>query len=121
MPIYEYECLTCGVTFEKRQSFSDESKAKCPNGHAETRRLLATPAIVFKGSGFYINDSRASSSTGSKPAATSESAASSGESGGKSEGDSGTSDAAKPAGESATAPSASPAPAATGTTSTPNN
>jgi putative FmdB family regulatory protein len=63
MPIYEYECLTCGVTFEKRQSFSDEPKADCPNGHAKTRRLLAAPAIVFKGSGFYINDSKASKSS----------------------------------------------------------
>lgn len=63
MPIYEYECLTCGVTFEKRQSFSDEPKADCPNGHAQTRRLLAAPAIVFKGSGFYINDSKASKSS----------------------------------------------------------
>ena len=63
MPIYEYECLSCGVTFEKRQSFSDEPKADCPNGHPETRRLLAAPAIVFKGSGFYINDSKASKSS----------------------------------------------------------
>src|SRR5512147_2558104 len=63
MPIYEYECLTCGMTFEKRQSFSDEPKATCPNGHVETRRLLAAPAIVFKGSGFYINDSKASKSS----------------------------------------------------------
>ncbi len=63
MPIYEYECLTCGVTFEKRQSFNDDPKADCPNGHAETRRLLAAPAIVFKGSGFYINDSKASKSS----------------------------------------------------------
>ena len=58
MPIYEYECLTCGTTFEKRQSFSEPAKADCPNGHSETRRLLSTPAIVFKGSGFYVNDSR---------------------------------------------------------------
>lgn len=58
MPIYEYECLTCGDVFEKRQSFNDEPKANCPNGHTETRRLIAAPAIVFKGSGFYINDSR---------------------------------------------------------------
>jgi putative FmdB family regulatory protein len=63
MPIYEYECLTCGLTFEKRQSFNDEPKADCPNGHAETRRLLVAPAIVFKGSGFYINDSKASKSS----------------------------------------------------------
>ena len=58
MPIYEYECLTCGITFEKRQSFSDELKAECPNGHKETRRLLAAPAIVFKGSGFYVTDNK---------------------------------------------------------------
>jgi putative FmdB family regulatory protein len=60
MPIYEYECLTCGTTFEKRQSFSDESRADCPNGHKETRRLLAAPAIVFKGSGFYVTDNKSS-------------------------------------------------------------
>ena len=58
MPIYEYECLTCGTAFEKRQSFHEAPSADCPNGHPETRRLLSTPAIVFKGSGFYINDSR---------------------------------------------------------------
>ncbi len=60
MPIYEYECLACGETFEKRQSFSDDSLANCPNGHEKTRRLLSAPAIVFKGSGFYINDSKSS-------------------------------------------------------------
>lgn len=60
MPIYEYECLTCGTVFEKRQSFSDEPIADCPNGHKQTRRLLVAPAIVFKGSGFYVNDNRAS-------------------------------------------------------------
>ena len=79
MPIYEYECLTCGVTFEKRQSFSDESKANCPNGHAETRRLLAAPAIVFKGSGFYINDSKASKSNVNGSASKSEKSDSSSE------------------------------------------
>ena len=62
MPIYEYECLNCGITFEKRQSFSDVPKADCPNGHSETRRLLAAPAIVFKGSGFYVNDSKSKNS-----------------------------------------------------------
>lgn len=66
MPIYEYECLTCGTTFEKRQSFSEPAKADCPNGHAETRRLLSTPAIVFKGSGFYVNDSRNGSNSNGK-------------------------------------------------------
>jgi putative FmdB family regulatory protein len=61
MPIYEYECMTCGATFEKRQSFSDTAVADCPNGHSDTRRLISAPAIVFKGSGFYINDSKTAS------------------------------------------------------------
>ena len=60
MPIYEYECMTCGTTFEKRQSFSEPPGSDCPNGHGDTRRLLSAPAIVFKGSGFYINDSKGS-------------------------------------------------------------
>jgi putative FmdB family regulatory protein len=64
MPIYEYECLTCGTQFEKRQSFSDAPQAECPNGHDDTRRLLATPIIVFKGSGFYVTDNRGKSSNG---------------------------------------------------------
>ena len=61
MPIYEYECKTCGTTFEKRQSFRDEPVADCPHGHSETQRILSAPAIVFKGSGFYINDSKSKS------------------------------------------------------------
>ena len=74
MPIYEYECLTCGTTFEKRQSFSEPPEADCPEGHGETRRLLSAPAIVFKGSGFYINDSKGSkqSANGKSKSASSE-------------------------------------------------
>ena len=64
MPIYEYECLTCGVQFEKRQSFNDAPEAECPNGHDNTRRLLATPTIVFKGSGFYVTDNRGKAKNG---------------------------------------------------------
>ena len=74
MPIYEYECLKCGVTFEKRQSFSDEPKADCPNGHKETRRLLAAPAIVFKGSGFYVTDNKGRNGANTSSAGKSEKA-----------------------------------------------
>lgn len=57
MPIYEYECVSCGDNFEKRQSFSDEPKADCPTCEStDTRRLISSPAIVFKGSGFYVTD-----------------------------------------------------------------
>ena len=72
MPIYEYECLTCGTQFEKRQSFSDAPEAECPNGHDNTRRLLATPTIVFKGSGFYVTDNRGKAKNGINRSSTDE-------------------------------------------------
>ena len=56
MPIYEYECLECGVRFEKLQHFGDPAPESCPNGHRRIHRLLSQPAIIFKGPGFYITD-----------------------------------------------------------------
>ena len=56
MPIYEYECLECGRRFEMRQSIGDPPPGACPVGHPAVRRRLSAPAIVFKGSGFYITD-----------------------------------------------------------------
>ncbi|MFN2167403.1 MAG: FmdB family zinc ribbon protein [Anaerolineae bacterium] len=58
MPIYEYECNTCGVHFERRQSFNDTRLPDCPNGHHGTHRVYSAPGIVFKGSGWYVTDSR---------------------------------------------------------------
>jgi putative FmdB family regulatory protein len=56
MPVYEYECLKCGVHFDKLQRFGDESPSTCPNGHADVHRLFSQPTIIFKGSGFYVTD-----------------------------------------------------------------
>ncbi len=61
MPLYEYECLKCGERFEIIQKFSDEPvKLHAENGGAScggsVRKLLAAPAIRFKGSGWYVND-----------------------------------------------------------------
>jgi len=62
MPIYEYVCQSCGVDFEKLTSFSDTSVPDCPSCHsAQVARQLSRPAIHFKGSGWYINDSKPSS------------------------------------------------------------
>ncbi|MFQ5614042.1 MAG: FmdB family zinc ribbon protein [Anaerolineae bacterium] len=58
MPLYQYECTSCGESFERRRRFNDAGSVSCPNGHDTTRRVLSAPAIVFKGSGFYVNDSR---------------------------------------------------------------
>src|SRR5258705_7035295 len=58
MPIYDYRCDHCGHVFSAVQSFSDEAVEKCPNCGKKPRRLISTPAIVFKGSGWYKTDSR---------------------------------------------------------------
>jgi putative FmdB family regulatory protein len=56
MPIYAYECRECGIRFEKLQKFGAPVPETCPQGHARVHRLLSQPAIIFKGSGFYITD-----------------------------------------------------------------
>jgi putative FmdB family regulatory protein len=56
MPIYEYECLECGIHFDKLQRFGDPAPDTCPQGHNRVHRLLSQPAIIFKGSGFYVTD-----------------------------------------------------------------
>jgi putative FmdB family regulatory protein len=61
MPIYEYECLKCGAHFDRLQRFGDPAPEFCPNGHPQVHRLLSQPAIIFKGSGFYVTDNGRSS------------------------------------------------------------
>ncbi|MBC7251481.1 MAG: zinc ribbon domain-containing protein [Anaerolineae bacterium] len=58
MPTYEYECTVCGTHFTRRRHFSDPPVKACPQGHHAVRRLFSPPAIVFKGSGFYVTDNR---------------------------------------------------------------
>jgi putative FmdB family regulatory protein len=61
MPIYVYECDTCGVRFERRQSIAAPPLGVCPECEGHVRRLIQPVGIVFKGSGFYVTDSRRSS------------------------------------------------------------
>jgi putative FmdB family regulatory protein len=63
MPIYEYECRACRQRFEKLQSINDEPIRVCLNCGGETRRVLQPVGVIFKGSGWYITDSRKNSST----------------------------------------------------------
>lgn len=63
MPLYEYKCKECGLRFERRQHFSDPPVDTCPECEGEVVRLIQPAGIIFKGSGFYVTDNRAKSST----------------------------------------------------------
>ena len=57
VPLYEYQCDACGCRFEVIQKFSDPSVESCKEcGKGPVRRLLSSPAIQFKGTGWYITD-----------------------------------------------------------------
>src|SRR5689334_7168849 len=56
MPLYEYECDACGHRFEVIRKFSDAPIETCPKCGGRVRKLFASPAIQFKGSGWYITD-----------------------------------------------------------------
>ena len=71
MPTYVYACDACGKQFEQFQSFKDEPLTVCRCGQTgKVRRVIQPAGVVFKGSGWYINDSRgtASSTVVSEPA-----------------------------------------------------
>jgi putative FmdB family regulatory protein len=56
MPLYEYLCDACGHRFERIQKFSDPIADVCPKCGGAVHKLMSSPAIQFKGSGFYITD-----------------------------------------------------------------
>lgn len=62
MPIYTYRCDSCGVQFERHQSFHDAPLTTCPECRKKSLKKVITPTrIIFKGSGFYATDHRSSS------------------------------------------------------------
>ncbi|HUJ14130.1 MAG TPA: FmdB family zinc ribbon protein [Thermoanaerobaculia bacterium] len=56
MPLYEYQCTKCGERTEIIQKMSDPPYEHCPKCGGDMRKLLSSPAIQFKGSGFYKTD-----------------------------------------------------------------
>ena len=56
MPLYEYQCEKCAKRFERIQKYSDPPIETCPSCGAPVKKLFSSPAIQFKGSGFYITD-----------------------------------------------------------------
>ena len=65
MPTYQYRCTECGHAFEEFQSFTDDALTVCPVCGGRLRKVFNAVGVVFKGSGFYRNDSRSSSSSSS--------------------------------------------------------
>jgi putative FmdB family regulatory protein len=81
VPTYQYQCTECGEGLEAVQKFTDDALTVCPSCEGRLKKVFSAVGIVFKGSGFYRNDSRGASSSSapassSKPAEKSEKAAS---------------------------------------------
>ncbi|MEU3930569.1 FmdB family zinc ribbon protein [Streptomyces sp. NPDC029044] len=77
MPTYQYQCTACGEGLEAVQKFTDDALTECPSCQGRLKKVFSAVGIVFKGSGFYRNDSRGSSSSSSPAAKSSTSSGSS--------------------------------------------
>jgi putative FmdB family regulatory protein len=101
VPTYQYQCTACGEGLEIVQKFTDDALTVCPKCEGQLRKVFSAVGIVFKGSGFYRNDSRAAQSSSTPPG---------GSASGK--GESGKSESGK--GDSAKSTTTAPAAASTG-------
>ena len=108
MPTYQYVCRACDEPLEAVQAFSDPALTECPACGGRLRKVFSSVGIVFKGSGFYRNDSREAVKAGAdraggdgKTSETSETPSSDGKSGGSKAGDKAIS---KPSGDTTKTP-----------------
>ncbi len=86
MPIYAYHCRSCGNEYDLKQGFDADAEHPCPACPGVSRRRLALPAVIYKGSGFYTTDyARKGGDSSSGASSTSSSASSNGASAAKSE------------------------------------
>ena len=76
MPTYAYACADCGHAFDIVQSFSDDALTTCPQCQGRLRKQFNAVGVVFKGGGFYRNDSRSNDSSSSSSSDSSSSSAS---------------------------------------------
>ncbi len=107
MPLYEYQCESCSERFELLQKFSDSPADTCARcGKGPVHRLVSSPAIQFKGSGWYVTDYARKGGAGSEKTAPGTS---------KGASDTGAKAESRSTSDSAGSSSASSAPAATGT------
>lgn len=75
MPTYQYQCTECGEGLEAVQKFTDDALTVCPSCDGRLKKVFSAVGIVFKGSGFYRNDSRGASSSSSPAKASTTSSA----------------------------------------------
>ncbi|MFJ4035122.1 FmdB family zinc ribbon protein [Streptomyces griseoluteus] len=105
MPTYQYQCKDCGEGLEAVQKFTDDALTECPSCGGPLKKVFSAVGIVFKGSGFYRNDSRGASSS-SSPAAKSSSSSSDAKSSSSSTSSSSTSSSSTSSSSSSTSSSA---------------
>jgi putative FmdB family regulatory protein len=75
VPTYQYVCNDCGESLEAVQKFSDDALTVCPSCEGKLRKVYSAVGVVFKGSGFYRNDSRSTTSSSTPAAGKSETSA----------------------------------------------
>jgi putative FmdB family regulatory protein len=73
LPIYEYQCVSCGAVTDIKHGFKETTNETCPKCSGELKRLFNPAGIVFKGSGFYVTDSRKSEGASKGESSTGES------------------------------------------------
>ena len=106
MPTYQYACTECGEHLEAVQSFSDDPLTVCPACQGRLRKVFNSVGVVFKGSGFYRNDSR-KTSTSSESSSSSSDSSTSTKTESKSESKSETKSESKPAATTTSTPASS--------------
>lgn len=70
MPLYDYQCSKCQHVVEVRHGFNDAYTEPCPACGGELKRIISPAPVIFKGSGFYVTDSRKPSGESSSPSST---------------------------------------------------
>jgi putative FmdB family regulatory protein len=76
LPTYSYKCTECGTAFDIQQAFTDDSLTVCPNCGGKLRKVFTAVGVTFNGSGFYRNDSRATSKSSESSGSSSSSSSS---------------------------------------------
>ncbi|WP_461028470.1 FmdB family zinc ribbon protein [Streptomyces sparsus] len=109
MPTYQYQCTECGEGLEAVQKFTDDALTECPSCQGRLKKVFSAVGIVFKGSGFYRNDSRGSSSSSSPATAGAAGASKKGEGKSESSTSSDSSSSSGSSGSSSTSTASTPA------------